>query len=216
MTDVDPRVLAAVEAQLERWRALLAAGAQRVGWKAARDMAEVRALIGDEPVIGHLTTATLLPAGGTYRGGANAEALRAETEVVIVVGEDGGIAGLGVGLEIVDVGREPRALEDAVVGNVLHRAFALGPTGPLGGEATMTVNGEVRDRAPATGDHQATLRAVARWLEAAGERLEPGDRVFAGSLNHVPVGHGDHVEAAIAGAGAVNATIATAGARPPA
>jgi 2-keto-4-pentenoate hydratase len=207
MTGGDDRVLAAVRAQLDGWRRLLAGGARRVGWKAAWDMAEVEALIGEgELVIGHLTSATQLEPGGTYRGGG--VAVRAETEVAILAAADGGVAALGVGLEIVDVGVEPRALEESVAGNVLHRAFALGPVGPLGDEATMTVNGEVRARAPVTGDHAATLRAVARWLTAAGERLEPGDVVFAGSLNHVPVASGDHVEAAISGLGAVGATIA--------
>ena len=207
MTGIDDRVLAAVRVQLDGWRRLLAGGAQRVGWKAAWHMAEVEALIGDrELVIGHLTTATQLEPGGTYRGGG--VAMRAETEVVILAGADGGVAALGLGLEIVDVGVEPRAIEESVAGNVLHRAFALGPVGPLGDEATMTVNGEVRHRAPVTGDHAATLRSVARWLTAAGERLEPGDAVFAGSLNHVPVAPGDRVEAAISGLGYVSATIA--------
>jgi 2-oxo-3-hexenedioate decarboxylase len=205
VAEVDTRVLAAVRAQLDGWRALLAGGAERVGWKASWEMPEVEALIGSEPVIGHLTTATQLEPGGTYRGGG--VAVRAETEVVILAGVDGGVAALGVGLEIVDVGVEPRALEESIAGNVLHRGFALGPVGPLGDEATMTVNGEVRHRAPVTGDHAATLRSVARWLTAAGERLEPGDVVFAGSLNHVPVASGDHVEAAISGLGSVTATI---------
>jgi 2-keto-4-pentenoate hydratase len=206
VTDVDPRVLAAVEKQLEGWRARLAGGARRVGWKAAWEMPEVEALIGSEPVIGHLTTATQLEPGGTYRDGG--VSVRAETEVVIVVGEDGGVAGLGVGLEIVDAGVEPRALEEAVAGNVLHRAFALGAVGPLGEEATMTVDGKIRHRAPVTGDYAAIVRAIARWLDAAGERLEPGDRIFAGSLNHVPVAPGDRVEAAISGLGSVTARIA--------
>jgi hypothetical protein len=132
----------------------------------------------------------------------------AQGEVVIVVGQDRGVGGLGVGLEIVDVGREPRGLEESVTGNVLHRAFALGPVGPLGAEATMTVNGEVRHRAPVTGDPTAVLASVDRWLRAAGECLEPGDVVFAGSLNHVPVEPGDRVEAAISGLGSVGARIA--------
>jgi 2-keto-4-pentenoate hydratase len=208
MGDVDPRVLAAVKEQLRRRRALLDGGARRVGWKAAWEMAEVQALIGGEPVIGHLTSATQLAPGGTYEGAAGADSLRAETEVVIEVGAGGEIAALGVGLEIVDAGIEPRTLEESVPGNVLHRAFALGPSGPLGDEATMTVNGEIRHRAPVTGDYAAVVAAVARWLEAAGERLEPGDRIFAGSLNHVLVAPGDRVEAAIAGLGGVGATLA--------
>jgi hypothetical protein len=44
-----------------------------------------------------------------------------------------------------------------VESNVMHRAFALGPTGALPGEARLIVNGEVRASAPASavepGDH---------------------------------------------------------------
>jgi hypothetical protein len=45
-------------------RASLAGGAQRVGWKLGMGDRE---RIGAGPVIGHLTTATLLTAGATFR-----------------------------------------------------------------------------------------------------------------------------------------------------
>jgi hypothetical protein len=61
-----PSVLAALEEQLRSWRAALAGGARRVGWKLAYDIAEIEDVIGREPVVGHLTTATLLPSGGAF------------------------------------------------------------------------------------------------------------------------------------------------------
>jgi hypothetical protein len=37
-------------------------------------------------------------------------------------------------------------------------------------------------------DHQATVEALARILETAGDPLQPGDRIIAGSIVQVPVG----------------------------
>jgi 2-keto-4-pentenoate hydratase len=43
--------------------------------------------------------------------------------------------------------------------------------------------------------------AVARLLEALGERLEPGDRIITGSIVQVPVGAGQDVVADLGGLG---------------
>jgi 2-oxo-3-hexenedioate decarboxylase len=66
----------------------------------------------------------------------------------------------------------------------------------------------VREAAAVTADPAATVAVVAWLLAAAGERLEPGERVLAGSTCHVPVAPGDSVVAEIDGLGAVGATIA--------
>ena len=68
MADPHPRVLAATRAQLDARRALLDAGARHVGWKIALGIAEVEALAGSEPALGHITTATLVEPGGTFAG----------------------------------------------------------------------------------------------------------------------------------------------------
>jgi 2-keto-4-pentenoate hydratase len=226
--DVHPRLVAATRVQLERWRAARAAGAGRVGWKVALGIAEVEELQGAAPALGHLTTATLLVPGGVYRGAAADRALHAETELAIEVGADGGIAGLAVALEIVDTARPPDGLEAIVAGNVFRRAVAFGPTvagagnvfhravafGPTvagaraeGAHARLLVGGEVREAAPVTADAHATVHAIEGLLAAAGERLEPGERILAGSACHVPVAPGDAVVAEIDGLGAVAATI---------
>src|SRR3954449_6810006 len=132
--DVHPRLVAATRAQLDRWRAARAAGAGRVGWKVALGIAEVEELVGTEPALGHLTTASLLVPGGAYHGAAADRALRAETELAVEVGRDGDVVGLAVALEIVDTGRPPDGLEAIVAGNVLHPAVASLP-GPPGGRA---------------------------------------------------------------------------------
>src|SRR3954454_11774416 len=107
-----PRVVAALHAQLETREAVLRGGATRVGWKLAYDIPEVDEVTGGEPVIGYLTTATLIEPGGIFRGAS--PDLRAETELAIEVGDGGGVGALGVALELVDVSRPPYEMEAIV------------------------------------------------------------------------------------------------------
>ena len=79
---VDPRLARARAAQLGRWRATLAAGATRVGWKLGVGDAERDR---DELAIGHLTSATVLEPGATYRAGGAGD-LRADAEVAFELG----------------------------------------------------------------------------------------------------------------------------------
>jgi hypothetical protein len=99
-----------------------------VGWKLAFGVEEVEALVGTDPVIGHITTATLLEPAGVFTGASAARRLRPETELAVEVGPDETVAGLAVALEIVDTGRPPNGLEEIVLANVYHRAVAFGPT----------------------------------------------------------------------------------------
>jgi 2-keto-4-pentenoate hydratase len=199
MTAIHPRIVAALKVQL----AARPANAERVGWKAAYGIPEVEELIGSAPAVGHLTTAT---------EDVSAPATHADVEIVVRVGSDD----LGMALELVDDTHLGDGLEAVVETNVMHRAFALGPTGTEPGEARLIVNGEVRASAPASADHGATIAAIGRVLEAAGEQLQPGDRILTGSVAQVPVGPGDHVVAEIDGLGRAALTVATAGGPPPA
>jgi 2-keto-4-pentenoate hydratase len=211
-SELPAEIAAGLAAQLARRRTALDAGARRVGWKLAYGIAEIEALIGDAPAIGHLTSATLLGPGGVYRGAGGDRELRVETELAVEVGEGATIAGLAVALEVVDVGRPPDGAEALVAANVLHRAVAFGPIRPgeavPSGRARLLIGGDVRDEAPVRGDPATVVAAAARALEAAGERLEPGDCVLAGPSCHVPAAPGDEVVAAIDGLGAVQAAIA--------
>jgi 2-keto-4-pentenoate hydratase len=212
MAAVHPRIVDATRVQLEAWRAALAGGATRVGWKVAFSIAEVEEVVGGEPTLGHITTATLLQPGGTFHGAAAVRALRAETELAVEVGATGAIAGLAVALEIVDTGRPPGTLEAIVAANVYHRAVAFGATRPgvsvAGARARLRVGGAVRAIAAVTSDPEETVAATARLLAAVGEELRPGDRILAGSVCHVPVEPGDDVVAEIDGLGSVAATLA--------
>lgn len=218
--EVHPRLLAALEVQLQRRRAVLEQGGRHVGWKIGGDIPEVEEVTGGAPAIGYLTSASWLPDGAVYRADPGA-ALHADTEVVIELGRDvaafdaagaaAAIAGVAVGLELVDLARPPGGLEGVVAGNVFHRAFALGPTTPvplpLHAEARSIVNGRVRETGRARGDLVETVRTVARLLEAAGERLRRGDRILSGSVTQVAVAPGDDVRAEIRGLGSVNLTV---------
>jgi 2-keto-4-pentenoate hydratase len=220
MSNVHPRVAAALHAQLVRWRTALDAGERRIGWKLGLNIAEVEEVIGHDPIIGHLTTATLLGTGESYIA-QDGEDLRAETEVVLVIGQDvaadastdqarAAIAGAAVALEIVDVSRPPDELEGIVIENAFHRAFVLGPARPVDPsrlEGRLTINGELRASATTRDDHSAVVRAVAQLLAAAGEQLQRGDQILAGALTHVPIQRGDEIEADIQTLGAANLTL---------
>jgi 2-keto-4-pentenoate hydratase len=219
--DVHPRLAAALTTQLDRRRAALDQGARHVGWKIGGNIPEVDEVTAGRPAIGYLTSASLLDDGGTYRAGA--ATLHADTEVVIELGRDVGpdcgtaaaaaaIAGLGVGLELVDLGRPPSDLEGIVAANVFHRAFALGPSVPVtltpDAEARSIVNGEVRVAGRVGGGYGETVQTVARLLDVVGERLRRGDRIFAGSVTQVEVAPGDEVTAEIDGLGRLAVAIA--------
>jgi 2-keto-4-pentenoate hydratase len=62
MAEPDARILMALREQLAQRRRLLARGASRVGWKIALGIEEIE----DRPVIGYLTSATLLESGSFH------------------------------------------------------------------------------------------------------------------------------------------------------
>jgi 2-oxo-3-hexenedioate decarboxylase len=220
MGQVHPRVVTALDAQLDRWRAALAGGARRIGWKIGLNFPEVEQVIGRQPVIGHLTSRTLLSSGAGYAIEPGAE-LRAETEVALSIGRrvapeadrdeaQAAISGVAVALELVDVKRPPDDLEGIVIANAAHRAFAVGSAravDPSGLEARLALNGKVCESATPDDDYGETVLAVAQLLGAVGEGLRRGDRILAGSLTHVPVQPGDEVRAEIEALGALDLEI---------
>ena len=197
--------------QLRARRERLQQGAAPIGWKIGLNVRSVQHRLGlERPVVGHLTTATLVRPGDTHSL-AGATRAGAEPEIAIELGEDvpGGsapdaaraaIAGLAPALEVVDVDRPFDDVETIVAANVFHRAVALGePAGPWadGLEAVVVVNGAEAhrfDAAQAAGDLAEPVTVIAGTLAACGERLRAGDRIIAGSLTPaVPVAPGDTV-----------------------
>ena len=217
-SEVDPRLASALAAQLRAWRASLAGGAQRVGWKLGMGDRE---RIGAGPVIGHLTTATLLPAGATFRT-AGITALHADAEVALELARDVGadadsdaaraaIGGYGAALELVDLGPVAGGPEGIVATNVFHRAVAFAPMSctqmPARATGQLVVGGAVRDSAPARADYGELVRSVAVILGHAGERLRAGDRLITGSVVQVPVAAGDEVVADLGPLGSVGVSL---------
>jgi 2-keto-4-pentenoate hydratase len=209
---VDPRLVSALTAQLEQRDAALARGARRVGWKLGMGDAE---RIGDGPVVGHLTSATLLDPGAAFGPDANA-ALHADTELAVRIGTatpgagEVVIDGYAVGLELVDLAGADDGPEQIVAANIFHRAFTLGPPIPsLPADAIagrLLVDGELRDSAPAE-DVTARVQAAARILAAIGEPLRAGDWIITGSIVQVPVDPGVTVTADLGRVGSVSLTI---------
>jgi 2-keto-4-pentenoate hydratase len=133
--------------------------------------------------------------------------LRVDAELAIEIGADGQPARYGAALELVDVAKPPEDFESIVSGNVWHRAFALSPlrseAPPESVRAEVRINGEVVDAAEGRVDPVETVRIASELLAAVGERLEPGDRIIAGSMVHVPVAPGDEVVVELAELGEV-------------
>lgn len=208
MSNLDPRVIAAQAEQLRQRHAMLEAGAERVGWKIGRGIVEGEEHL--EPAVGYLTSATLLEPGGVFDSSGSTH-LRVDAELALEIGDDGRSERYGAALELVDVTRPPDDFETIVAENIWHRAVAFGPLSmdpPAGTfDVHVLVNGVLRDATVARADGDETVRIAERLLEAVGERLEPGDRIIAGSLLHVPVARGDEVVVDLGQLGRVAAII---------
>lgn len=206
----------AYQQQLSHWRASLSSGAHRIGWKIGFNPPAVQEKLGlSEPVIGHLTSATLLGADGSHSL-AGAENPLAEPEIAIEIGREHSIAGLAPAIEIVDIPalpEDPDGVAHVVALNVFHRAVAIGPSRQVdsveGIEANLSVNGQVaRTAGAASADLLGTVELVARVLEEAGERLEAGDRIIAGALAPPPdVGPGDELALSLGEIGAIEVSL---------
>ena len=198
---VDDRLTFALQQQLLEWRAELATGAERVGWKIGRR-------VGPQSVVGHLTSATRLDPGATFDAAGTTD-LRVDAELAVEIGEHQEPAGFAAALELVDYDRPTDDLDAVVASNCFHRAFVLSPALlhlPESLQARVLVDGEIRAVAPAAYD-PVLLERAAELLGAAGERLEPGDRVLTGAVVQVLVGPGHEVEVDLGELGRLAVTI---------
>jgi 2-keto-4-pentenoate hydratase len=200
MDEIVPRLKAALDRQLQGRRRDLDAGAGRVGWKLGVGDEE---RIGDGPVIGYLTTATVLDAGSTYSVGRDGDP-RADAEVAVEIGPGGAIAGYRAALELVDLSGTDDPVE-IVAANVFHRAVAFGPRhanlrAPSG---RVLVNGTAAACSPAEADYESLVARTGELLAAMGERLESGDLLITGAIVQVPIASGDRVIAEVEPLGSV-------------
>ncbi len=181
----------AYQRQLSHWRATLDSGAHRLGWKIGFNPPAVQEKLGlSAPVVGHLTSATLLGADGSHSL-AGAQVPKAEPEIAIEIGPEKTIAGLAPAIELVDIPALPAGPDDVpevLAANIFHRAVAVGSsTSADPGSWTFSVDGRVVADGDASGYPIADMvHVVADTLDAAGERLEAGDRIIAGALAPPP------------------------------
>lgn len=188
--DLSPAVLHGLEAQAARLRERTAGGERRAGWKIALNDPRVQRALGiAAPVIGHMTSATVVPDGSSHSlAGATRPAI--EPEVAVHVGENGEVAGLGAALEVIDVNMPFDDLGAILEGNVFHRAAVLGPAvagiESLAGLTARMTRGDGEettiDVAQAALDPAEVVQLVRGYLEAIGDDLRPGEVIIAGSL----------------------------------
>ena len=151
----DPRVVRGMERQLELRRRTLDAGARPIGWKLGLGTPAAMEQHGTSaPLVGFLTDRGLCEPGGEVAIGAWGKPA-AEPEVAVHVASDvpaGGdrdavaaaIAGLGIAIELVDLGGGE--VEEILAGDIFHRHVLLGPAAAGVGEplrAEIRHGGEV-------------------------------------------------------------------------
>jgi 2-keto-4-pentenoate hydratase len=194
-----------LRAQLEGLDEKRGRGAALIGWKVGLNAPAVQEHFGlERPVLGHLTTASLIDPGATH---SLTRGLRigVEPEVAVQVGPGGAISSLGPAIEIVDLDAAQTELEQILAGNVFHRGVVLGgpvpgvePSGLATITATVKRNGYVAERArfADTGmDPAEVVGLIAERLASVGEELREGHVIIAGSLTAIVfVEPGDRIE----------------------
>ncbi len=167
------------EAMLTRRRESLTQGAQPIGWKVGFNVPDIQRKLGiDAPLAGFLTTDSLI------EGEWDEYPVVVESEVAVEIGDDGrSIVALLPALELADPPDLDLEIEQILAGNIFHRAVAFGPRVETteAGSGRILVNGEEEHSVKAAGLEQM-VDAVAARLEAAGEELQPGDRIITGVL----------------------------------
>jgi 2-keto-4-pentenoate hydratase len=174
-------------ALLLRHRETVAQGAEPIGWKIGFNIPEIQQKLGiDAPLAGFLTGDGVLEDGASVS--LSDGPFVVESEVAVELGEDArSIVALLPALEVADPPDLSQDVETILAGNIFHRAVAFGPRVETGspGAGRILVNGEVAHEFSA--EHAgaplaAMVEAVAARLEAAGERLRPGERIITGVL----------------------------------
>jgi 2-keto-4-pentenoate hydratase len=175
-------------ALLVRRREILARGAEPIGWKVGFNLPQFQQQLGiDAPLAGFLTTNGLLEDGAEWPLGKKGEVV-VESEVAVELGDDArSIVALLPALELADPPDLSLDVDSILAGNIFHRGVAFGPRVETNapGAARILVNGEVQhevDAERAGASLAAMVEAVAARLEAAGERLRPGERIITGVL----------------------------------
>ena len=200
-------VAAGMRALLARRQDGLEAGAQPLGWKIGLNVPAVQEALGiAEPVVGFMTSGSLVDAGDTIEI-RDWKAPMLEPEVAIRVGGGGTIAALAPAIELVDVDLPFEDIEAILAGNIFHRHVVLGEeiadVEPAG-ECRVVVDGEEVAATSVECDAEGTVAHVAEFLERHGARLAAGEVIIAGSLTTpLPVKPGARIEVEVGELGSV-------------
>ncbi len=171
---------------LARRTADIAGGASSVGWKIGFNAPAVQQHFGiSEPVVGYLMDTGVSADGATVPVGRwTAPAI--EVEVAIRVGPDGEVAGLAPALELVDLDLPFDDLEPILAGNVFQRGVVFGAevpgVDPWAVRVAVERDGDTVAEGELSEDPAATVAFVRAFLDAHGAKLEPGERIIAGSM----------------------------------
>ena len=214
---MDARIQRGMQALLELRRGRLEAGERHLGWKVGFGApAALERYAIDRPLVGFLTTRTLLDDGAEVSIGGW-KAPRLEPEIAVVIGDGGAIAGLAAAIELADLDPPPEDVERILSGNIFHRhvilgAFDRGRTDADGVTMRLERDGEqiAANDAPAelTGDVVEVVRGVGELLQACGEQLRAGDVIITGStVPPVPVAPGQRIRAQLDPLGSVSVVL---------
>jgi 2-keto-4-pentenoate hydratase len=216
----DTRILAGLERQAAERRALLDAGARRLGWKAGFGTAAAMAGLGID---------ALLPDGGSMPVAGWGKAVL-EPEIAVRLGTDLGpgasreqaaaaIDALAPAIELADLSGPLDDVEAILAGNIFHRAVVLGTFVPVGDGVGLDglrvdvagAGGPIAEDVDPTellGDLADVVRLLADALPAADDRMRAGDVVITGSvIPGIAVSGGERVEVSAAGLGSVSVAL---------
>jgi len=209
-----------MDAQLARWRELVAGPGRRLGWKIGfNDRASQERLGLREPVIGFLHREARLASGDTFRAPPGSS-LKVEMEIALRIGRDvaadasadeseAAIVALAPAFEVVDVTHPLEGLEALLRGNLYHAAVVIGPeSGAVPKDPRRAIHGRLRTESGVVREVAAQrlperfgnfVRVVAATLGRHGERLCAGDWIICGSIvEPLVVEPGHHIHGEIA------------------
>ena len=224
---MDDRIAAGMARMLGTRDTLLYDGAQRLGWKAGFGTAAGMQALGiDAPLVGFMTSATLVADGATIDLDGWGNPLL-ESEIAVRMGADVGgdatraqaaaaVDALAPAIELTDLDVEiaKRGVEEVLAHGIFHRAVVLGEWDAsraglrLDGIA-LDVAGSAADASDADpqaviGDIAEVVRNTAEVLADAGDGLRAGDVVITGAIvTPAPLSAGQHVRVSFSGLGSL-------------
>lgn len=217
--------------QLQQWQEKINRGHARIGWKIGFNVKADQQRMGIiNPVVGYLTSESLLTSGNTYHGQPSAK-IMIEAEVAILIGNDismnasfseitDAIKGYAPAIEIVDIARTEHNITSILEDNIFHEAVILGELcadiKKLNADnivANVIVNDEIveiGDSSRYPSDINDIVSCVMITLAKQGKNLVAGDWIIAGSITKpYAVSSGDKVKVTLSPLGSLEVNINT-------